>query len=137
MIVGEGTGIASNQVHDLTHGPSHNKRHDSDSAKSSAMFTTHQFLGRTIVAFLLIQILLGWWHHVTFVRIRARTWVSYAHIWLGRMEMIGGCGIGMALTGYDSLSIEMVAGFILMEALAVTFWCFYRQQLPARKMSNV
>ncbi|KAF9240584.1 hypothetical protein DTO013E5_9791 [Penicillium roqueforti] len=137
MIVGAGTGIALNQAHE--HGHSHNKRHDSDSAKASAIFNTHQFLGGMIVAFLLIQILLGWWHHVTFVRIRARTWVSYAHIWVGRMEMVGGCAnllIGMVLTGCDSLGIEMVAGFILMEALGVTFWCFYRQQLAARKMSN-
>ncbi|KAJ5863644.1 uncharacterized protein N7529_005560 [Penicillium soppii] len=139
LLVGAGTGIALSQAHTPAPSHGHDKRHDAGSATASAMFTAHFWLGGTVVAFLLVQITLGWWHHIIFVRIRSGTWVSYAHIWLGRLEMVGGCVnllIGMALAGYDSLSIEVVAGLILIEALGLAFWVSYRAQVVARAASK-
>lgn len=61
---------------------SHVKRHDEGSVTSVVMFTMH--LEGVLMSFVLAQILLRWWYHVIFKRIRTRTWASYAHIWLGR-----------------------------------------------------
>lgn len=106
-------------------GHGHSKRHDETSATAAAMFTAHQWLGGIFVSFVMLQILFGWWHHVIFSRIRARTWVSHVHIWLGRTSMLGGSAnllLGMALASYSMASINVAAVFIILEALAITFW---------------
>ncbi|KAK4152570.1 hypothetical protein C8A00DRAFT_16129 [Chaetomidium leptoderma] len=63
--------------------------------------TVHQWLGVGIVLGLAVQVLLGWTHHLRFMRIRRRTWVSYGHIWLGRVSVVSGwvnVMLGMWLT---------------------------------------
>ncbi len=103
----------------------HSKRHDESSAAAAAMFAAHQWLGGIFVSFVMLQILLGWWHHVIFVRIRARTWVSHVHIWLGRTSMLEGSMnllLGMALASYSMASISVAAVFIVLETLAIAFW---------------
>ncbi|KXX79234.1 hypothetical protein MMYC01_205623 [Madurella mycetomatis] len=64
--------------------------------------TTHQWLGAGIVLTLVAQSLFGWRHHMRFLRIRRRTWISHAHIWLGRTIVAAGWVnvlLGMLLAG--------------------------------------
>ncbi|TQV91043.1 integral membrane protein [Cordyceps javanica] len=103
----------------------HRKRHDESSPAAATMFIAHQWIGGALVGCILLQVVLGWWHHVIFVRIRARSWVSHAHIWLGRTSIIGGCAnllIGMALASYSPISIETAGVCIVLEALGVAYW---------------
>ncbi|KAG5999235.1 hypothetical protein E4U54_001982 [Claviceps lovelessii] len=134
---GSGQGHAAAGAHSHSHG--HSKRHDESSPAAATLFVAHQWLGGTVVGFVLLQIALGWWHHVIFVRIRARTWVSYAHIWLGRTEMVSGCVnllLGMALTGYNVLSINAAAMFIMMEMLGIAYWLHRRRVVASRTLAK-
>ncbi|KAG5976500.1 hypothetical protein E4U55_007303 [Claviceps digitariae] len=134
---GSSRGHATAGGHSHSHG--HSKRHDESSPTAAAMFVAHQWLGGTVVGFLLLQIILGWWHHVIFVRIRARTWVSHAHIWLGRTEMVGGCVnllLGMSLTGYNVVSMRAAAAFIVLEILGIAYWLYHRRVVASRALEK-
>ncbi|KAK4108509.1 iron reductase domain protein [Canariomyces notabilis] len=99
--------------------------------------TVHQWLGVGIVLVLGLQGLLGWRHHVRFLRIRRRTWVSHAHIWLGRTVVAGGWAnviLGMLLAGRGALTVVLAAGLILLEAAGLGFF-LWRAQLAAAKRS--
>ncbi|KAG5929790.1 hypothetical protein E4U42_004514 [Claviceps africana] len=125
-------GHAATGAHSHSH--SHGKRHDESSSAAEAMFIAHQWLGGMVVGFVLLQIILGWWHHVIFVRIRTRTWVSYAHMWLGRTDMVAGCVnllLGMALTGYNMVSIDAAAVLVVLEVFGVAFWLYHRRRIEA------
>ncbi|KAG6003517.1 hypothetical protein E4U21_001917 [Claviceps maximensis] len=158
VLVGAALGVVVVRAHGSSHGSSHggshggsrggsrghaaphthSRRHDETSPAAAALFIAHQWLGGAVVGLLLLQVILGWWHHVIFVRIRARTWVSHAHIWLGRTEMAGGCVnllLGMALTGYDPLAIDAAAVWIVLEAVGVAYWV-YRARLLAEGKSR-
>lgn len=131
LLAGAGLGFMLVRAHGHGEGSqAHSKRHDENSASMVAVFTAHTWLGGTLVAVVLLQPALGWWHHVVFVRRRARTWVSYAHIWLGRTEMVGGCVnllMGMSLAGYDVVSIKAAAAFVVLEALGLMCFVYYRR----------
>lgn len=97
--------------------------------------TVHQVLGISVVACLGIQSFLGWRHHVIFLRIRRRTWLSHSHIWLGRLIMIGGWSnilTGMVLRGYSSSYVIAMASFIGCEAVGLTSWLWWVKSMVAR-----
>jgi uncharacterized protein YhhL (DUF1145 family) len=99
--------------------------------------TVHQWLGVGIVLVLGLQGLLGWRHHVKFLRIRRRTWVSHAHIWLGRAVVAGGWVnliLGMLLAGRSAFTVVLAAGLILLEAAGLGLF-LWRAQLAAAKKS--
>lgn len=51
---------------------------------------------------MIIQPILGWWHHKNYLRYERRTAISHAHLWYGRALMIIGIvngGIGLQLSG--------------------------------------
>ncbi|KAM3564084.1 hypothetical protein ARSEF4850_002023 [Beauveria asiatica] len=52
--------------------------------------SAHQFIGLAVFTLLFVQAASGWWHHVQFVKIRRRTWVSYGHMSLGWAILLGG-----------------------------------------------
>lgn len=79
----------------------------------------HQIAGVVIVSLLVVQAVLGWRHHVDFIRIFRRTWISYAHMSLGFVLLLGGWANvigGLVLYGFSKLGIVMIAIFILLEA---------------------
>ena len=51
----------------------------------------HKIIGEALFFCLVAQPILGWKHHVNFVRVRHRTAVSHWHIWIGRAIL----GLGM------------------------------------------
>ncbi|TFB03185.1 hypothetical protein CCMA1212_004191 [Trichoderma ghanense] len=79
----------------------------------------HQIAGLAIVCLLPLQALLGWRHHVDFIRIFRRTWISYAHIALGFTILLSGWAnvlAGLLLYGLGRFGIALVALLILLEA---------------------
>ncbi|KAK4196323.1 hypothetical protein QBC40DRAFT_287478 [Triangularia verruculosa] len=87
--------------------------------------TLHQWLGIAIIMGLIVQSVLGLKHHVDFVKIKRRTWISYGHIWLGRFVVAGGLAnvvLGMLLSGKGASSIWVAAVIGLVEAAGLGYW---------------
>ncbi|KAI0841885.1 iron reductase domain protein [Hypoxylon sp. FL0890] len=97
--------------------------------------TFHQILGITLVTCLGVQSILGWRHHMVFLRIRRRTWLSHSHIWLGRAMIIGGWSnliTGLVLRGYSRVSITVMGFAVGLEAIALTSWLVWIKIKAAR-----
>ncbi|KAK3180941.1 hypothetical protein K4F52_007755 [Lecanicillium sp. MT-2017a] len=95
---------------------------------------THQKIGIAVSSLLVLQVVSGWWHHIKFVQIRRRTWVSYAHMSVGWAVLLGGwvnALIGLTLFGLGNFGFFLVAGFIAAEAVALVGWVYI-----ARKRSQ-
>ncbi|KAI0016890.1 hypothetical protein F4780DRAFT_797051 [Xylariomycetidae sp. FL0641] len=87
--------------------------------------TAHQVLGLVVAGALVAQACLGWKHHVDFVRIRRRTWISHSHLWLGRGVMAGGYVnliLGLLLQGYSRAYIGVFTALVLLQATGLVFW---------------
>ncbi|KAI4153532.1 MAG: hypothetical protein LQ340_002265, partial [Diploschistes diacapsis] len=54
---------------------------------STGIVLWHQYVGLFLGLAIVLQGVAGWRHHVNFVRVRRRTWVSHVHLWLGRGAM--------------------------------------------------
>ena len=94
--------------------------------------TTHQVLGLVISGILGLQALLGWKHHVDYVRIQRRTWISHLHIWTGRSVMLGAQAnllLGLLLHGVVGLQVGFVAGFMVLESSLLAVWVRRRAKL--------
>jgi hypothetical protein len=50
----------------------------------------HQILGTFLLGCLILQIGVGYWHHINYLQFKSRTNVSYAHIWMGRFVLVFG-----------------------------------------------
>jgi hypothetical protein len=99
--------------------------------------TVHQMLGIAVTAGLGFQAYLGWKHHVIFVRILKRTWVSFAHIWTGRAIMLLGyvnLVLGLVLRGYPGLSVALLCVFSVIEILSMVFFVRRQQRKAARRL---
>ena len=97
--------------------------------------TVHQVVGVSLAGIVLVQIYLGWRHHVDFVRIRRRTWISYAHLWAGRLFMIGGSVnvlLGLALSGYSRLWMAIIAAYIVIGGVTLALWVHRRNSIIAK-----
>ncbi|UKZ82117.1 hypothetical protein TrVFT333_009901 [Trichoderma virens FT-333] len=96
----------------------------------------HQIAGFVIISLLLVQAVLGWRHHVDFIRIFRRTWISYAHISLGFVVLASGWAniiTGLVLYGFSKFGIVMVALFILLEAAGVGAWSYLARRRSLTK----
>lgn len=101
--------------------------------------TTHQVLGVSVVAALAIQGVLGWRHHIVFLRLHRRTWLSHSHIWLGRLVMIGGWSnllTGLVLRGYSTLNVTAMGFTIGFEAVGLSAWFWWIKIKAARLESE-
>ncbi len=103
--------------------------------------TVHQGVGIAIASSIGIQGILGWRHHMDFLKIRRRTWISYAHIWLGRAMMLAGWSnliTGMVLRGYQQLCIIVMGIAVGIEIVGVSFFVWWKwrgNMLKAKKES--
>ncbi|KAK0613657.1 hypothetical protein B0T14DRAFT_526669 [Immersiella caudata] len=93
--------------------------------------TFHQWIGAMIALTLGAQVVLGWRHHMVFLRVRHRTWVSHAHIWIGRAVLGAGWVnvlTGLVMSGYGSFGIAVIGGLVVVEAVGVGLWVWVAQQ---------
>ncbi|KAI9376040.1 hypothetical protein BJX61DRAFT_491690 [Aspergillus egyptiacus] len=98
----------------------------------------HHWIGIAVSISSLIQILLGWRHHILFVRIRRRQWASYGHIWLGRAFLLLGWTnviTGLLLTGRGWSYIVVAVCTVIIDALALTGWLWFATR--RRKQSEL
>ncbi len=87
--------------------------------------TVHQSIGIAIAVATGLQGILGWRHHVKFQEIGHRTWLSDAHVLLGRSVMITGWSnvvIGMMLHGYSIGPMVIVGALGLLEMAGIIIW---------------
>lgn len=87
--------------------------------------TVHQSIGIAIAVATGLQGILGWRHHVKFQEIGHRTWLSDAHVLLGKSVMITGWSnvvIGMMLHGYSIGPMVIVGALGLLEMAGIIIW---------------
>ncbi|KAL2812509.1 hypothetical protein BJX63DRAFT_243970 [Aspergillus granulosus] len=99
--------------------------------------SVHHWVGIIVAGCSLIQIVLGWRHHVLFVKIQRRQWASYGHIWLGRAFLLLGWAnvlTGLLLTGRSFSWIAVALGLIAADVVVLIGWIWVsahrRKQRP-------
>lgn len=91
----------------------------------------HQWIGLSILPSMVIQGLLGYLHHVNYVKYGRRTAVSHYHLWIGRAALLIGnanVGFGLTLAGSESLKwFIWYAGVIIQLSVLLPMWYFWRK----------
>ena len=103
--------------------------------QSRSISIAHQYLGILIVVAVVAQMVLGWRHHVAFLQIKAPTWMTKVHLWLGRVVLpVGMLNVffGLKLREYGWLTILMSVLVMIVELAAL--FLYVRQ---AKKRSGV
>ncbi|GFP58249.1 cytochrome b561 domain-containing protein At2g30890 [Trichoderma asperellum] len=107
---------------------------------SDSIFASpHQIAGVVIFSLLIVQALLGWRHHMDFIRIFRRTWISYTHVYLGAVILLAGWAnviSGLVLYGFSKFGTIMMGLFILLELLGVGAWSFLARRRSQAKDSG-
>ncbi len=86
--------------------------------QSHSISIPHQYFGILIFVAIAVQVLLGWRHHVTFLKIKAPTWMTKVHLWLGRVILpLGMLNVffGLHLREYGWLTILLSVIVMLVE----------------------
>jgi hypothetical protein len=94
----------------------------------------HKQLGVVIGSLLFLQLLSGWRHHVVFLKIRRRTWISKTHTWLGRCIIgAGWCNlvVGLSIAGYADKYIYLIAVLVWIEAIALLVLHYRYRKVPS------
>ncbi|KAI8631990.1 hypothetical protein F5Y19DRAFT_382246 [Xylariaceae sp. FL1651] len=87
-----------------------------------ASTNAHPIIGIVLLGALFFQPLLGVAHHRRFRKLGARTWVSHAHIWIGRLGLTLGIingGLGLAISGATGAPVVAYA------VIAGVFWVLW------------
>ncbi|KAH8428228.1 cytochrome and DOMON domain-containing protein [Aspergillus melleus] len=85
----------------------------------------HQIAGLVVSLTLGIQGVLGWRHHMAFLRIKRRTWISHTHIWAGRLILVVGwlnVISGMLLAGFGWFWVLLMSVVLVGVAVGLIFW---------------
>lgn len=92
--------------------------------QSKGISVTHQYLGFAVLGSIGMQVLLGWRHHVGFLKTKTKSWFSPGHIWLGRVVLGAGyvnLVLGLRLRQYSRATM---LGMVLAIAAEVAFLFF-------------
>ena len=87
--------------------------------------TVHQCIGIAVAVATGLQGILGWRHHVQFLQTDHRTWLSDAHVLLGKLVMVAGwinVVSGMMLYGYSLGAVIIVGALGFAEMAGIIFW---------------
>lgn len=104
--------------------------------KISKYSNYHPIIGIVIFAFLFFQPILGILHHIGFKKTGRRSFISYVHLWLGRILITLGIingGLGLKLAGNVGrgtyIAYGVVAGFFWLSwMLAACFGAVRRKK---------
>ncbi|KAF2849280.1 iron reductase domain protein [Plenodomus tracheiphilus IPT5] len=103
------------------------------------MKEAHPIIGIVLIAMMLFQPLLGWLHHLRFLRTGGRSIFSHGHIWIGRIAIILGMingGLGMKLSGVSNTYYIVYSVFAGVFGLAYLVAIAYGEMMRKRKHSN-
>ncbi|KAI2638237.1 hypothetical protein GGS21DRAFT_510269 [Xylaria nigripes] len=114
----------------------------------SASTNAHPIIGIVLLLILLPQPLLGIAHHKRFKNIARRTWVSHAHLWLGRLVIAlgivnGGLGLLLAsapsgpVTAYAVIAGVMAALWLLTAAYDEYQRTKQREKLATKEVETI
>jgi Cytochrome domain of cellobiose dehydrogenase len=81
----------------------------------------HQVVGLVIVGLMGMQVLLGWRHHIKYLRTKAGTWMGKSHVWIGRALLAMGWVnvlLGLKARGYGWLTL-LAAGLVVLAEAAL------------------
>ncbi|KAL5040910.1 hypothetical protein BDW71DRAFT_24722 [Aspergillus fruticulosus] len=96
--------------------------------RAHKMSSPHHYMGIIVALLGLVQITLGWRHHIVFVRIQRRHWASHVHIWLGRLFLLLGWAnviTGLRLTGRGWSLISLAVSSISIAAVTLSGWVWF------------
>ncbi|KAI5922510.1 hypothetical protein F4810DRAFT_254703 [Camillea tinctor] len=104
----------------------------------------HPIIGILVLAALALQPVLGWLHHRRFARLRRRTGVSWAHLWVGRVCVTlgivnGGLGLGLARAAGGAVVAYAVAAalmWLLWMGVAAVAEVRRQRTAPAEKSAS-
>lgn len=91
-------------------------------SKGNLFGSAHQNIGLAVFALLFVQAASGYVHHVRFVKIQRRTWVSYAHMGVGWAILLGGWSnviTGSVLFGLGKLGLLVLVGCVATELMGL------------------
>ncbi|KAI0490136.1 hypothetical protein F4859DRAFT_463760 [Xylaria cf. heliscus] len=95
-------------------------------SQDKSLPSSHQRFGVVIVVAVLAQGVFGWLHHVRFRKVQRRTAISYVHIWLGRIIVLGGWSnalSGLSLSGHGRTAFAaLIAVVVLQVGVLVGSW---------------
>jgi hypothetical protein len=93
--------------------------------QSHSISIVHQYIGLAVTAAVLAQLVLGWRHHVTFLRIKTGTWMSKVHVYLGRVVLpLGMVNIfsGLKLRDYGWLTLGSCLAVMIIELVVLAIY---------------
>lgn len=94
-------------------------------ATSKGIVLWHQKIGIFLTGVLILQSIAGWQHHVVFLRVKRRTWISHVHLWLGRGAMVlawVNIWLGLRLRHYGFFVMVPAIVAMIGMAMAWTLW---------------
>jgi hypothetical protein len=92
--------------------------------QSSSISVPHQYLGIAIMIAIAGQIVLGWRHHVNYLKFARKTNLIRMHIWLGRIIFIAGFVniiMGLLLRRYSQGVIFLACAAMLIEVVGMLY----------------
>lgn len=84
--------------------------------------SAHTAIGTVVCWAMVVQPILGWFHHKYYLKHKSRGIISHGHIWYGRALMLTGLinvGLGLQLAGASSMLLTLYA------LLAAVMGAFY------------
>lgn len=91
---------------------------------SHSISVMHQYLGIGIVLLIGGQVFLGWRHHMAYLVIKRKTWMSRVHVWLGRLVLGAGfvnLVLGVILRSYIRLVVFLLCVAIVGEVVGLVY----------------
>ncbi|KAJ6789822.1 hypothetical protein PWT90_04513 [Aphanocladium album] len=108
-------------------------------SRSNIFGSAHQKIGLAVFTLLFAQAASGWWHHVQFVKIRRRTWVSYGHMSLGWGILLGGWAnviTGAMLFGLGRAGLFVLLVLIVTELMALATIVYIARRKRAQDLAK-
>ncbi|KAH9208300.1 hypothetical protein DL95DRAFT_395411 [Leptodontidium sp. 2 PMI_412] len=93
----------------------------------------HQIIGLAILPGMIAQGLLGYWHHVKYVKLGRRTAISNYHVWVGRGVLAVGninVGLGLKLAHASATAFYLWFGSLCLQlTILIPMWYFWAKGL--------
>lgn len=104
--------------------------------------TPHQSLGLLTLTLLAFQPLLGWGHHMMFLRVRRRTWLARLHMAIGWLIKLGSWynlldGVARAGHGQTTMSVAVTGVVVGFLVVTIVTWVGRKRSQSLRSQGQV